>query len=60
MVLILFISNFNFVSINAREDTCKVLMDTYGANMDIRDFSGKKAINYLKSTQKHWIVEGVN
>ena len=26
-----------------REDVCKVLVEVYGADIDIRDFSGKKA-----------------
>ena len=32
-----------------REDVCKVLVEVYGADIDIRDFSGKKAFHYLKS-----------
>ena len=32
-----------------REDVCKLLVEVYGADIDIRDFSGKKAFHYLKS-----------
>ena len=42
-----------------REDACKVLVDVYGANIDIRDFSGKKAFNYLKANQQEKKMEGV-
>ena len=31
----------------------------YGANIDIRDFSGKKAFNYLKANQQEKKMEGV-
>ena len=35
-----------------RDDACKVLVDVYGANIDIRDFSGKKALHHLKGNQQ--------
>ena len=31
----------------------------YGANIDIRDFSGKRALNYLKANQREKKTEGV-
>ena len=37
---------------HVRDDACKVLVDVYGANIDIRDFSGKKALHHLKGNQQ--------
>ena len=44
-----------------RDDACKVLVDVYGANIDLRDFSGKKALHHLKGNQqlKHALGVGI-
>ena len=46
----------NFIG---REDACKVLVDVYGANIDMRDYSGKKAFYYLKRNHQHIGILGV-
>ena len=52
----LYIFMANFIG---REDACKVLVDVYGANIDMRDYSGKKAFYYLKRNHKHIGILGV-
>ena len=50
-MFLIFMKNFfiNNPIFTLREDVCKVLVEVYGADIDIRDFSGKKAFHYLKS-----------
>ena len=52
----LYIFMANFIG---REDACKVLVDVYGANIDMRDYSGKKAFYYLKRNHQHIGILGV-
>ena len=48
--LLTFLISFSFL----RKELCKILVDVYGADVDIRDFAGKKAFHYLKQNQPKW------
>ena len=47
--------SFSFI----RKELCKILVDVYGADVEIRDFAGKKAFHYLKQNQPKWQVHEV-
>ena len=47
------------IALTNREDTCKLLVDVYGANIDIRDFSGKTALHHLRANHPDKAKEGV-